>query len=271
MSTDVSAPDRRKIKRINDIRCAALDRNHLRRENIAPMTLEPHLNPKSAPVSAEAWRSICPPFDRPIRLGVLISGGGTTLMNFVEEIAAGRLPAEVALVVASRADCGGVARSRQAGLRCEIISRKAFAGVSEFSTSIFDACRAAKVDLVLLAGFLSLIEVPPDFEFRVMNIHPALIPAFCGKGFYGHKVHEAVLAAGVKVSGCTVHFADNYYDHGPIVLQSCVSVEDNDTCNTLAARVFAAERRTYLEAIQLYAQGRLEICGRRVRIQASPV
>jgi formyltetrahydrofolate-dependent phosphoribosylglycinamide formyltransferase len=187
-------------------------------------------------------------------------------MNFVEEIAAGRLSAEIPLVVASRADCGGVLRARQAGLRCEIVARKTYSGTSEFSESVFDSCRTARVDLVVLAGFLSLIEVPPDFDFRVMNIHPALIPAFCGKGFYGHKVHEAVLAAGVKVSGCTVHFADNHYDHGPIILQSCVSVHDGDTCDTLAARVFAAECRTYVEAIQLYAQGRLETCGRRVRV-----
>jgi formyltetrahydrofolate-dependent phosphoribosylglycinamide formyltransferase len=186
-------------------------------------------------------------------------------MNFVEEVAAGRLPAEIPLVVASRADCGGVARAGQAALRCEIIARKAFPGASEFSASIFDACRKAQVDLVVLAGFLSLIEIPPDFEFRVMNIHPALIPAFCGKGFYGHKVHEAVLAAGVKVSGCTVHFADNHYDHGPIIVQACVNVHDGDTCDTLAARVFAAERKAYLEAIGLYARGRLETCGRRVR------
>jgi len=222
-------------------------------------------NPKSPSSGPEQWRSVCSPFSRPIRLGVLISGGGTTLMNFVEEIAAGRLPAEIPLVVASRGDCGGVARARAAGLRCDVISRKNFSGVAEFSASIFEACRAAHVDIVLLAGFLSLIEVPPDFEFRVMNIHPALIPSFCGKGFYGHKVHEAVLAAGVKISGCTVHFVDNHYDHGPIIVQSCVDVHDDDTCDTLAARVFAAERGAYLKAIGLYAQGRLQTDGRRVR------
>ncbi|HEY2253869.1 MAG TPA: phosphoribosylglycinamide formyltransferase, partial [Planctomycetaceae bacterium] len=213
----------------------------------AQITHEPTDGLTPAARQGEVWRPVCPPFSRPIRLGVLISGGGTTLMNFVEEIAAGRLPAEIPLVVASRADCGGVPRARQAGLPCDVISRKSFSGVAEFSTAIFDVCRAAQVDLVVLAGFLSLIEVPPDFEFRVMNIHPALIPAFCGKGFYGHKVHNAVLAAGVKVSGCTVHFADNHYDHGPIIVQSCVDVHDDDTCDTLAARVFAAERLTYLK------------------------
>jgi formyltetrahydrofolate-dependent phosphoribosylglycinamide formyltransferase len=223
-------------------------------------------NPNSPAEGTVGCEPISRPFDRPIRLGVLISGGGTTLLNFVEEIAAARLAAEIALVVASRADCGGIDRARQAGLGCEVLSRKSFANVSQFSEAIFERCRAARVDLVILAGFLSLIEVPPDFELRVMNIHPALIPAFCGQGFYGYKVHQAVLDSGAKVTGCTVHFADNQYDHGPIIVQKCVTVEDDDTPDTLAARVFAAERGAYLDAIRLYAQGRLEICGRRVRV-----
>ena len=277
VSTDVSLPARRKTKRIKDIRCKALDRILRPGDNVLTMPEKSPKskiqNPKSAipnPISAlgsaESWRTVSGPLERPIRLGVLISGGGTTLMNFIEQIAAGRLPAEVSLVIASRADCGGVARACKAGLNCEVVSRKAFAGVPEFSASIFGLCRTARVDLVLMAGFLALIEVPLDFELRVMNIHPALIPAFCGQGFYGHKVHDAVLESGVKVSGCTVHFADNHYDHGPIILQSCVDVYDDDTSDTLAARVFTAERRAYLEAIGLFAQGRLEVCGRRVRV-----
>jgi phosphoribosylglycinamide formyltransferase-1 len=212
-------------------------------------------------------RPVPVPFTRPIRLGVLISGGGTTLANFLERIAAGELSAEIPLVVASRADCGGIARARKAGLRCEIVERKALASVAEFSQAVFALCREARVDLVTLAGFLSLIEIPADFEYRVMNIHPALIPAFCGAGFYGHKVHDAVLARGAKVSGCTIHFADNHYDHGPIIVQSVVDVLDDDTADTLAARVFAAECRAYPEAIRLYAQGRLEIIGNRVFIR----
>lgn len=211
-------------------------------------------------------RPVAVPFARPIRLGVLISGGGTTLANFVEQIAAGELSAEIALVVASRANCGGVARAQKAGLRCEILERQAFAGVAEFSRAVFDLCREAHVDLVTLAGFLSLIEVPADFEYRVMNVHPALIPAFCGTGFYGHRVHEAVLARGARVSGCTIHFADNDYDHGPIITQTAVEVHDDDTADSLAARVFAAECRAYPEAIRLYAQGRLEVRDNRVRV-----
>ena len=119
-------------------------------------------------------------------------------------------------------------------------------------------------------GFLQLIEVPDEFLGRVMNIHPALIPAFCGKGYYGHHVHEAVLAYGAKVSGCTVHFADNEYDHGPIILQRPVPVLDDDTADALAARVCAAECEAYPEAIGLFAQGRLSVEGRRVRIVAAP-
>jgi folate-dependent phosphoribosylglycinamide formyltransferase PurN len=151
-----------------------------------------------------------------------------------------------------------------------VIERRAFGDVAGFSRAIFDTLRAAQVDLVTLAGFLSLIEIPDDFLGRVMNIHPALIPAFCGHGFYGHHVHEAVLARGCKLSGCTVHFADNHYDQGPIILQQAVPVLDADTPDTLAARVFEAECQAYPEAIRLFAAGRLEIHGRRVHTLPAP-
>lgn len=213
-----------------------------------------------------SFRPVPTPLSRPLRIGALISGGGSTLANLLAKISAGELSAEVALVIASRPDCAGVPRARNAGLLCEVIERKRFGGTPEFSRAIFDSCRAARVDLVALAGYLNLIEVPEDFRYRVMNIHPALIPAFCGKGYYGHKVHQAVLDRGVKVSGCTVHFADNQYDHGPIIVQSCVPVLDDDTCDSLAARVFGAECQAYPEAIQLFAAGRLEIVGQRVRV-----
>jgi formyltetrahydrofolate-dependent phosphoribosylglycinamide formyltransferase len=213
-------------------------------------------------------RPVAQPFDRPIRLGVLISGGGTTLVNFIREIGAGRLEAEIAIVVASRADCGGIARAREAGLPVEVVARDECASVEAFSDAVFSRLRKAGVELVALAGFLALVRIPEDFRYRVLNIHPALIPAFCGRGFYGHRVHEAVLERGAKVSGCTVHFADNEYDHGPIVLQRCVPVLDDDTADSLAERVFGAECEAYPEAIRLYAAGRLEIAGRRVVTRA---
>jgi phosphoribosylglycinamide formyltransferase-1 len=127
-------------------------------------------------------------------------------------------------------------------------------------------CRTAGVDYVVMAGFLKLAPVPEDFAGRVVNIHPALIPAFCGAGMYGHHVHQAVIDAGVKVTGCTVHFVDNVYDHGPIIWQQPVPVFPDDTADTLAARVFEAEREAYPQVIKLLAAGRVTIENGRVKI-----
>jgi formyltetrahydrofolate-dependent phosphoribosylglycinamide formyltransferase len=201
-----------------------------------------------------------------IRLAVLLSGSGTTLQNLLDRIADGGLRAEVALVVSSTADAFGLERARRAGIATITINRRDAGSLEAFSGRIFDACRDARVQLVCLGGFLHLLQVPDDFLGRVMNIHPALIPSFCGKGYYGHRVHEAVLAHGAKLSGCTVHFVDNEYDHGPIILQRAVPVLDEDTAETLAARVFQQECATYPEAIRLFAENRLRIEGRRVRI-----
>jgi phosphoribosylglycinamide formyltransferase 1 len=200
------------------------------------------------------------------RIAVLLSSGGTTLQNFIDRIADGRLSASIVLVVSSSPDAYGVQRALKAKLPTAVVSRKQARSREEFSHEIFEWCRKAGADLVCMAGFLQIVTIPEDFANRVMNIHPALIPAFCGKGFYGHHVHEAVLAYGAKVSGCTVHFADNQYDHGPIILQRTVRVLDDDTPDTLAARVFAEECEAYPEAIRLFGEGRLRVEGRRVRI-----
>ena len=205
------------------------------------------------------------PLNRPIRLAVLISGGGTTLTNLATQIQSGALCGEIPLVVASRADCGGIQRATSAGLRCEIVMRKSFATVEAFSDRIFSLCRDVQADLVVCAGFLALIRIPADFLGRTINIHPSLIPAFCGHGFHGNHVHEAVLKRGTRVSGCTVHFVDDEYDHGPIILQRVVPVEDDDSASSLAARVFAAECEALPEAIRLFQSGCLEIDGSRVR------
>jgi phosphoribosylglycinamide formyltransferase 1 len=200
----------------------------------------------------------------PIRLAVLLSGGGTTLQNLLDRIAAGTVPAEIACVVSNKADAFGLTRAGQAGVPAFVVDRKACASREEFSARIFAHCREADVDLVCLAGFLQLLHIPDAFLGRVFNIHPALIPAFCGKGFHGLAVHRAAMEMGAKVSGCTVHFADNEYDHGPIVSQRVVPVLDDDTPESLAARVFAQECEAYPEAIQWFAQGQLRIEGRRV-------
>lgn len=193
-----------------------------------------------------------------IRLVALISGGGTTLQNIIERIACGSLPAEIAGVVSSRGDVLGVERAKRAGLPVEVVSPR--------GDGTWDAIRAFRPDLVCLAGWLHLLPIPESFRHRVLNIHPSLLPAFGGKGMYGHHVHEAVLAYGAKVSGCTVHFADNGYDTGPILAQKCVPVQEADSPDTLAARVFQAECEAYPEAIGLIGAGRVTIQGRRVLI-----
>jgi phosphoribosylglycinamide formyltransferase-1 len=202
---------------------------------------------------------------QPIRIAVLLSGGGTTLQNLLERIADGRLVAQIVLVVASKQDAFGLMRAENAGIACAVVERKKHLSVESFSQAIFNHCSEAWADLVCLAGFLQLIQIPTNYLGRVMNIHPSLIPAFCGKGFYGHHVHEAAIEYGVKISGCTVHFADNAYDQGPIILQRSVPVLDEDTPDTLAERVFAEECEAYPEAIRLFSEKRLQIIGRKVR------
>jgi phosphoribosylglycinamide formyltransferase-1 len=206
------------------------------------------------------------PMNQLIRLAVLLSGAGTTLQNLIDRIADGRLAARVVQVISSRPDAGGIERAKRAGLPVEVVARRSFPDLASYSARVFDLCRASGAELVCLAGFLQLLEIPADFWDRILNIHPALLPAFGGKGMYGRHVHEAALAQGVKVSGCTVHFVDQVYDHGPIVLQKTVEVRDDDTPETLAARVFAAECEAYPEAIRLFAERRLRLDGRRVRI-----
>jgi phosphoribosylglycinamide formyltransferase-1 len=201
----------------------------------------------------------------PIRLAVCVSGEGTTLQNLIDQTKKRRLKAEIVQVVASRPRIGAIARAEAAHIPLALANYNS-RSKAEFSTSVFGPIRHAQADLVILAGFLSLLKIPPDYKGRVLNVHPALVPAFCGKGYYGAKVHEAVLASGVKVSGCTVHFADNTYDTGPIVVQRAVAVLENDTIDTLAARVFKEECGALPEAITLFADGRLKLDGRRVHI-----
>ena len=209
--------------------------------------------------------------NRPIRLAVLLSAGGTTLQNLLDRINSEKLRAEVVAVVSNVPDAFGLERARRAGIVAHIVDRRNCGSREEFSGRIFEPCRAAGADLVCMGGFLQLVAIPTDFTHRVMNIHPSLIPAFCGKGFYGERVHEAALAMGVKVSGCTVHFADNEYDHGPIIVQRTVEVRVEDTVETLFDRVFVQECEAYPEAIRLFAEGRLRVEGRRVRVLPAPV
>ena len=190
---------------------------------------------------------------------MLISGGGTTLRNLLERIKAGTLAAEIAVVVSSNPKSPGLAMAQAAGIATEVITTKQSPQVPEFSQQIFAACDAANADYVICAGFLKRLQIPAAFHARVLNIHPSLIPAFCGSGMYGHHVHEAVLAAGAKLSGCTVHFVDDEYDHGPIIAQRAVPVIAGDTPCSLAARVFAQECELFPTVINWLAAGLVRI------------
>jgi len=201
----------------------------------------------------------------PIRLAVCVSGEGTTLQNLINRIRTRRLKAEIVQVVASKPRIGAIARAEAAGIPLALANYNARSR-TDFSTSVFEPIRHSKADLVILAGFLALVKIPPDYKGRVINVHPSLIPSFCGKGFYGSNVHKAVLAMGAKVSGCTIHFADDDYDNGPIIAQRTVPVLEDDTLDTLAARVFKEECKALPDAITLYADGRLKLEGRRVLV-----
>ena len=202
----------------------------------------------------------------PIRLGVLLSGGGTTLQNFLDKIETGELCASVGVVISSSKKAYGLERAGKHNIPTHIIRRKSYETLEAFSKANFDVLREHGVDLVCLAGYLKLLRIPDDFAGRVMNIHPALIPSFCGDGFYGHAVHHGVIDYGVKVSGCTVHFVNNEYDAGPVIVQRTCPVLDDDDADTLAKRVFREECIAYPQAIRLFQQGRLKIEGRRTRI-----
>jgi phosphoribosylglycinamide formyltransferase 1 len=200
----------------------------------------------------------------PIRLVALVSGGGTTLQNLIDRIAAGTLSARLVGVVASKADARGVTRAESADIPVEVVPYSPRR--ETFADEVWTAVRGFEPQLVCFAGWLHLLPIPGDFYHSVLNIHPSLLPAFGGKGMYGEKVHRAVLDSGARVSGCTVHFADDTYDTGPILVQKCVPVQDSDTPETLAARVFAAECEAYPEAIRLIAEGRVTVRGRRAII-----
>ncbi len=203
---------------------------------------------------------------RAINLAVLISGSGRTLQNFIDLHDAGKLDARVSVVISSRADAYGLERAREHNIAAVCIPSREYENFEIMSAVIAAELEEHEVDLIAMAGFMCLFKIPKRFHGRIMNIHPALIPAFCGKGLYGRYVHEAVIKRGCKLTGVTVHFADNVYDRGPIILQLPVPVLDDDTPDTLAARVFEKECEAFPQAIQLFAENRLKIEGARVRI-----
>jgi len=184
------------------------------------------------------------------RIAVLVSGGGRSLENLAEVIARGELRAGIALVLSSTPRALALERARRLGIPSVVVDPERRLAPSEFSRDAFAAIESFGCDTAVMAGFLRKIEVPARWRGRVLNIHPALLPAFGGKGFYGERVHAAVLASGAKETGCTVHYVDDEYDHGPILLQRRVAVLPGDTVESLAGRVFEEEKIALPEALR---------------------
>jgi len=205
-----------------------------------------------------------------LKVGVLASGGGTNLQAIIDRAADGRIDAEVAIVISNVGTAYALERARIAGIHAAFIDHRSYPDRAMFDQVVVEKLRDHDVELVALAGYMRIFtDVFVDaFEGRIMNIHPALIPAFCGKGMHGLRVHQAALDYGVKVSGCTVHFVTKEVDAGPIIIQRTAPVLDDDTPETLQARVLEQEHQAYSEAIQLFAEGRLRIVGRQVHVLA---
>jgi phosphoribosylglycinamide formyltransferase 1 len=201
-------------------------------------------------------------------IAVLISGGGTTLKNLLEWQRLGELDVKFSVVVCSNPQAKGIAIAQEAGIPVHIVSRKNYLDPVAHSDAVFAHCRDHQVQLVVMGGYLEHLLIPEDFKNRVINTHPSLIPAFCGKGFYGERVHQAVYDMGVKLTGCTMHFVDNEYDHGPIIAQRSCPVLEEDTPESIQRRVFELECQLYPEVIDAIARKRISVEGRKVAVRA---
>ena len=205
-----------------------------------------------------------------IKIGVLVSGGGTNLQALIDAEKRGELGrGKISLVIASKPGVYALERAANNGIASKVLARKEYADIASYSKALVDELRSAEIDLVVLAGFLTIIDeqVYEAYPNKILNVHPALIPSFCGKGFYGLYVHEAALAKGVKVSGATVHIVTPECDAGPIVLQKAVAVMDDDTPETLQRRIMEeAEWKILPEAVRLFADGKVTVMQNKVYI-----
>jgi phosphoribosylglycinamide formyltransferase-1 len=207
-----------------------------------------------------------------LRLAVFASGSGSNMQAIVDAIDSGYIPAEIALVVSNRSDAGVVERARKHDIPFVILDPKSYEDEDRYTAEVLRHLDAHGVNFITLAGYLRKVpsEVVRRYRERMLNIHPALLPAFGGKGFYGRRVHEAVLEYGVRWTGVTVHLVDEEYDTGPIVMQEPVPVSPGDSAESLAARVLETEHRIYPAAVKAFAEGRVQVEGRRVIVSETP-
>lgn len=208
-----------------------------------------------------------------LRLAVLVSGGGTNLQALLEQMDKGKLPGvSIEVVISSNENAYALKRASAYNIPWSVINKKDYDNIDQFNEAFYSLLKGYQVDLIVLAGFLLILplNIIGHFRNRIINVHPSLIPAFCGKGFYGLKVHEVALSRGVKLTGATVHFVDEGTDTGPIILQKAVSVENGDTPETLQKRVMEqAEWEILPEAVRLISEGRISVEGNKVIISDS--
>jgi phosphoribosylglycinamide formyltransferase-1 len=196
----------------------------------------------------------------------MVSGGGTNLQAIIDACADGTIKARIAGVISSKAGVYALERAKLAGIPTAVITAGDYPDVRDRDAAIISAVESFGGQAIVLAGYMSILGGGIINKYKIINIHPALIPSFCGKGFYGLRVHKAVLDYGAKVSGATVHFVDEGTDTGPIIMQKCVPVLDGDTPETLAARVLEAEHEILVQSVKMLCEGKLELNGRSVRV-----
>lgn len=203
-----------------------------------------------------------------LNIGVLISGRGSNLQSIIDKTKSGYINGKITVVISDRTGAMGIERARLSGIPAVIFDRKSL-GIDELNKKILSTLKSCNVELVVLAGYLSILsyEVIREYKNSIMNIHPSLIPSFCGPGFYGLKVHSKAIEYGVRVSGCTVHFVDEGTDTGPIILQHAVEVFQDDTPEELQKRILKYEHMLLPEAVKLFCEGRISVCGRKVKIK----
>lgn len=200
----------------------------------------------------------------PVKIGVLISGGGTNLQSIIDNIHNGNINGEIKLIISNRKEAYGLTRGRQANIESIYVDRKLFNSEIEYNLELIRLFKEKKIALIVLAGYLKVLskDLIKEFNGKIINIHPSLIPSFCGKGYYGDKVHESVLDYGVKITGATVHFVDEGTDTGPIIFQEVVYIDSTDDLETLKKKVLKIEHKLLVQAVKLYCEGRIKVQGR---------
>lgn len=206
----------------------------------------------------------------PVKIGVLISGSGTNLQALIDNINSGEINGEISVVISNKKDAYGLTRAKNNGIDAIFIDKKDFINEEEFNRKIIEELKKRQVNLVVLAGYLKILssEFISEFRNRIINIHPSLIPSFCGKGYYGEKVHKAVLDYGAKITGATVHFVDEEADTGPIIFQKPVRITENDTIDSLKEKVLEIEHVLLSEAVRLYCMDKITVRGRKVYMRS---